>query len=140
MSEVTARAAIKTALDGVNQIGVVHDYDRWSNDWGAFLSQFKWRDLIRTWMITCNAIGLEEQVLDGSVQERFTYLIRGFFGLADADKTEIDAIAKVIEARDALVATTLIYELPQVTTFENRIFGNVLCHYAEITFEVVENV
>lgn len=140
MSEVTSRAVIKTALEGVSQAGIVHDYERWSADWTTFLSHFKWRGEIRGWTITCQAVGLEESVLDGATTERFEYAIRGYFGLKDSDITEKTALAKVIEVRDALVAADLIYELPQVSVFEAREFGTVLCHYAEIVFNVVEAV
>ena len=38
MSESAIRTAIYNAVNGVSDVGLVYDYERHANDWGAFLA------------------------------------------------------------------------------------------------------
>ncbi len=144
MSEVLIRAAIKTALEGVSGIGTVHDYERWANDWNDFLALYKTSaNKINGWTITRQRT--TEAHASSSHTERTHYFkIRGIYALNDADETEIlfqaliEAICDAFRALYRIDSTAMNNEPIQVDLVENRMFGRVLCHYTELTLEVVE--
>lgn len=152
MTQATIRVAIKNSLDAVASIGAVHDYRRFSNEWDEFLRLFKITidgiEQLRGWTIGYDgfASGIHEfgQLEGGNVRtHRFT--IRGYLGLSDGDETE-----KTAATLAELVANTLdndttihgggFYYAPraELRTFDDRVFGSALCHYAEIIQEVSE--
>jgi len=63
------RTQIKTILEGVSGIGIVHEYERWAADWKGFLDLFKdangW---INGWSITRRAIPAR-----GGIERRLYY-------------------------------------------------------------------
>lgn len=149
MSEATIRASIKTAVEGVSNVGVVHDYERWAADWSAFLDLFKTKisgsDVIRGWTITCESFPQEQYTFGarGSIQRSYTYKVRGYFGLDDSaasEKTAMVVVEDVVEAFDTdLDSSTQVTNFPaSLTVFEPRLLGDVLVHYAEVTVVVEE--
>lgn len=153
MSEATVRASLKTILQAVSNIGQVHDYVRFASDWTAYLGLFKTTisgsDVIRGWTITSTAEGREGWIAGGSrdtyTAKTHTFIIRGYLGLDDSASTEKTARALVETVMDALDNGSIITgnvinaSLSQLTTFEPRVFGDVLCHYAEISQQVLEH-
>ena len=155
MSESTVRAAIKTVLDGVSNKGVVYDYERWSTSWDTYLTRFKVTidstDQIRAWTIACASFTQEriEFRTEGKagILRTYQWIIRGYLSLDDSAATEKTAIAlaeDVIEALDDADTirppTAGFYDAQpaQLRTFELRMFGDVLCHYAEIGIIIQE--
>ncbi len=148
MSEATTRADIKTLIDAVPNIGVVYDYVRFAALWNNYLALFKTTisgsEVIRGWTITC--IGFDEVQLTygnpGSIQRNYVYKIEGYFGLDDVNASEKAAMLIV---EDVVVTLRSNIESgsddegnypASLTVFENRDFGGVLCHYAEVTLLV----
>jgi hypothetical protein len=76
----------------------------------------------------------------------YVFKVRGYFGLDDANASEITAIGIVEAVVLALNADATLRAyfgggpkpLAECTTFEPRLFGDVLCHYAEITMPIPE--
>jgi hypothetical protein len=150
MTEAATRANIKTILEAVSNIGVVHDYERWAVLYDDLLSKFKTTisgsDVFRGWTITCEGWDAEFITFPKGVSRTYSYKIRGYFSLKDADATEKTAIALVEAVCNALdtdttIHTTNAFSPPAgVDVFEPREFGNILCHYAEITQQISEFV
>ena len=70
------------------------------------------------------------------------YKIKGYYGLKDAEASEIafnaivDAI--ILKLISKKVPGSQGHSLPTVSTIEARAFGSILCHYAEIEIDVSE--
>jgi len=138
MSEVLIRAQIKSILSGVTGVSNVHDYQRWADRWDAFLSYFKdSNDTINGWTITRE----KTPALCASVthdERRHAFRIRGYYGLRDADETEItfqaliEAVCAAFRAKRTLNSTAEDTDPVQVEIVELRVFGTVLCHYCEL--------
>jgi len=146
MNEAAQRAAIKTILEGVTDVGNVHDYERWAPDWSSYLDLFKTTiggtDQIRGWTIT-NERMPSRQVHDSGHRRDYVWVLRGVMGLDDSAATEktFRALAEdVIEEFEvdrtlSGVITNGAFAAdgwPSLAVFEPRLFGTVLCHYAEI--------
>lgn len=147
--ETTIRARIKTVLEAVTDIGQVHDYERWVDGWDALLETFKTqvgdRDQIRGWIITLvrmkpEIIGFQGGGITGTLLATYTYLVRGFLGVDDANATEKTMTALALAAAWALEndatlrSEALEKEEPVVSELlqDYRMFGGVLCHYVEM--------
>lgn len=135
-SESTTRSDIYAIVNVVTGVGMVHDYERWANDWSTFLDRFKTTisgsTLIRGWTITCSAW------IQDHAMRVYTYKIRGYFGLDDSAASEKIALGIVEAVAKALNTSNKFdnFEVCQLDVFEPRLFGSVLCHYAELTFKV----
>ena len=134
MSEAATRALIYAVVNGVSNVGQVHDYERWANDWTTFLDRFKTTSsgssVIRGWTIGCAGWTQDHSM------RTYMYKVRGYFGMDDSAASEKTAIAVVDAVCQALNTADDFddNELAELTTFELRMFGSVLCHCAEITF------
>lgn len=151
MSEATIRAAINTIVDGVSNVGQVHDYMRWATDRTALDAVFKTTisgtDQIRAWMITCTGWAQEQMEFRAASSKRglrrdYIYKIIGIMGVDDSaatEKTFIAIVEDVVEALD-VAQTIRAYRAPpaHLSAYEYRMVGGILCHYAEITQEVEE--
>ena len=89
MSEATIRLALKNIIVDVLNIGTVHDYERWSNEWPDFLTLFKTtiggEDVIRGWTVGYNGQVPEapESFAQNAYVRTHTFAIRGFLQLDD---------------------------------------------------------
>jgi len=142
------RAEIKTIIESVSGIGIVHEYLRWSAKYDTFLNLFKDdSDKINGCMITRHKT--EEDAVSGGRQSERNHNIKiiCIYGLKDGDASElyfqdtiIEEICAALRAQKTLNNRTAALGVPQVDIVEPRKFGSVLCHYAEITVSVVEMV
>ncbi len=151
MSIATIRAQLKTTLDTVANIGQTYAYDRYNNDWSAFLSLFK-TTISGTPQIRGWAIGYEghDAVRLGTtaVIRSHTFVTRGFLGLDDSANTEATMAALAETVVNAYDDDTTFHgltglALPGVDpsfmrVFELRQFHTVFCHYVEISTLVRE--
>lgn len=142
LSDITAE--IKTILEGVSGIGTVHDYERWAATWEKFLELFKdSNNKINGWTITRRKTPAERDTMP-TVMRTHTFVIRGVYGLKDEDATEktfqdlVEAVQGAFEDEYSLGGYAVNSGPVQVVTVESRIFGKVLCHYAELEYEVQE--
>ncbi len=146
------RKALVTLVDGVADAGVVHNRERWSDNWPDFLNQFKVsvndQDVVRGWMVTRVR---KAQVPGGAdrnnaVDYNNEFLIRGIMGFNDEGDTDlemqdlIDAIILVLNADKNLSGVTDVQDFESgpatLRIMEPRMFGRVMCHYAEIVYSV----
>jgi hypothetical protein len=145
MSESAIRTQIKTILEGVTGIGVVHDYERWSNDWATFLTLFKHvaGSRINGWIITRFKVDEEEETTSHEPSIHH-YKIKGMYSLDDSAASEkafnllIEAIRAAFRANYQLNGTATNTTPVKVPVIENRVFGSVLCHYCEMTLTAEE--
>jgi hypothetical protein len=151
MSEATIRAAIYNALSGVSNVGKVYDYERWAADWGAFLDFFKTtinnKVQIRGWEVGYRGFvpDVTFEILAGSFIRNHQFVVAGYLGLDDSAGTEKTMSALAETVADTLEADSTLNGLSNgnveaVLLFEPRIYGGVLCHYAEITLTIGEEI
>lgn len=157
MSLAAIRARLKTIVETADTVSAVYDRERWAADWDTFLDRFKItvgeQDYIRGWMVSC--LGFTQERLafpnaDGTISKlrTYTFKVRGVFGVDDSASTELtyaNLAVTVLEAIDAdatLHNQSVYYDCPPVdlTIYDYRMFGGVLCHYTEITVTPVEYV
>lgn len=152
-NEATIRASIKTAIQTVTNVGVVYDYLRFASNWDDFLDLFKTTisgtDMIRGWHFTCNGLNpsVERETFagtfdSGEITRDYQYKILGYASLDDSAATEKTFFAIAELVLDALSnrITGGKDNIPTLTTFEPRTFGGVVCHFAEITMTVEDDL
>ena len=153
MSEATVRAAINTLVSGVANTGNVYDLEPFASNWDIFLDRFKATissvDMVRGFTISCEAINSERMVAAGArnsiVRYAYTYRIRGYQGFdydTSTEKAFLIVVLAVMAALDGGIVSGDIYnaELAQLEIYQPRSFGGLLCHYAEITQVVYEQI
>ena len=142
MSMSAIRDQIKAILSAVAHIGVVHDYERWASDWAAYLELFSVITVTGTYINGWEITRKKTPSVTASVthdKRTHTFLIRGIYGLKDSDASEItfqdliEDICSAFRSNYQLNSTADNTEPIQVDLVENRVFGNVLCHYCELT-------
>lgn len=144
MSESAIRAQIYAILNGITNIGKVHDYERWAKTWGEFILLFKSipHNQIRGWEIGRKAPITKDK--DGI--RTHTYFIRGYMAVDDSAATEktfstlLDTVVDTCEDNPKLNGAANGSETPSVDALDVRTFDGVRCHFAELTFTVYEYV
>lgn len=144
MSETSCRQELFDTLSGVAGIGKVYDFERWCADWNTFLNLFKNDDgRILGWEISRKSgVGSYLNQVEEEIDHVFE--IHGYLPVNDAGQSEKVFNALIEDVRAAFrTAMTLggLNSYPQgfrVGTIDTRMFGNVLCHYCEITIPVRE--
>lgn len=128
-------AALVAAVPGA---GVVHARSRMAARWGDFLRLFQDPDdqRIRGWEITRKA-PVDPQPPD--LIE--TYALRAYFGLQDAAETDLtfqahlDDVVRLFRDTPNLSFGVVEYGV-RFGTIDERMFGDVLVHYAEGELQV----
>ncbi len=147
---------IKTKMEAVTDIGKVYDYYRWNNNPSTFISLFAYTPSgggkhIRGWEIT--RVQVPEHKA-GAYFRHHKFKIAGYLALKDVDATDktfqvlIDKICEKFRTADPPSGATWYYmngdnpgDSPcQVDIIEARMFGDVLCHYAEISLSITERI
>lgn len=145
MSEALNRQAIYNILRALPNIGKVYDYDRNAVDWDKFIELFKDAPSGRIlgWEISRGSAQAEKI---SSIEEESShgFIIRGYMGVKDADKSELLFNAKLEQIRAAfrgnntLGGLCLDISALSASVIDVRTFGTVLCHYAELRLTVTE--
>lgn len=155
MSLITTRAAIKAVLSSITGIGEVHDYERFSNDWTKFLELFKDdAQKINGVAFARSQFSTQQRTL-GETEVAHVFVLRRIMGLNDALASGVTFDDHLETMRLALrQAATLnsadVTTAPdwgpmagavgaQMDISEIRMFGGVLCHYAELRLCVAED-
>ncbi len=145
MSETTIRQQIFTILSAVAGVGMVYDYERWSNDWGQFIALFKdpATDSILGWEIS--RAGVQGNNISNIEEDAtHTYLLRGYMSVQDAAATEktfntlVETVRAAFRGNHTLNGACYDAGPASATVIDTRMFGGVLCHYAEIRLPVNE--
>jgi len=144
MSLTDIREQIKSILAGIDGIGAVHDYERWSKDWNKFLDHYKSPDgRINGWSITRDRTS-EECDTSSHHTRIHHFTIRGFYGLKDSEASEltfqglIEDICEAFRSKYQLNETVNDNSPIQVEAVEPRMFGGVLCHFCELSLTAEE--
>jgi len=151
MSESAIRASIYNILSSIDGIGKVYDYERRSIDEAVFISLFKDEASGRIigWEIGRRGASEEKIVLGiGSEVNEVShfFFIKGYYGLKDSDATEktfntlIEEVAEAFRGLPTLNGVAEDHQYIQRDVIEVRIFGSVLCHYAELSLIVTERI
>lgn len=155
MSESAIRTAIYNAVNGVTDVGLVYDYERYSNEWGDFLDFFKTTidttAQIRGWMVGYR--GITE-----ATYKRFTpasktgvtrihrFQILGVMGIDDSEASEKtfaalgEDVCDALDADATLHGSTYLGVSSAVMGFDPRPFAGVLVHAAAIVIDVTESI
>lgn len=149
-SEPTIRARIKTVIESVANVGVVHNRLRFTKN-GADVKEFFTVNIggvttIRGWEIQLRRVVQATETFQGSGDAETTavsyfYMLRGFASFVDVDASEITfdalvlAIIKALEEDATLDAYVWERETPAVTetVFSEVMMADVLCHSVEMT-------
>lgn len=166
-NEHLARARIKLVIESVTDIGQVHDYERFADDWDTLIDHYLAEDIgdddekmLRGWNVSLSDLRQHSQETfgapgqAGTVDTSYYYTIRGFHAVDDAKETEktfvtlcLNLIA-TLDAEPKLHSSVMddgangnFYGPPaSAARWDFRMFGDVLVHYAEIGLEVKEIV
>ena len=158
MSLTAIYTAIKTQMEAVSGMGKVYDYMRWSNNWGTFLTLFKTTgNIVNGWSFGRVSTAQRMESL-GAIEQAHIILFRGVYGLDDSAATEktfqsqIDAMVTKfnLAANEDLGGVCLTINPDwgpmdgavglQVDKVDHRLFGTVLCHYAECRLCCIETL
>jgi hypothetical protein len=151
MSESTIRAQVYAIINAITNIGKVYDYERWAADWTTFINLFKTTisgvEQIRGWEIGRRAApesGVTPEATIQQTDKQHVFLIRGYMGVNDAAATEktfnslCESISDAFRGKLTLNDTAMDHDFIQAEIIEHRLFGGVLCHYAELSLTVHE--
>jgi len=148
-------ADIKTKMEEITGIGIVHDYERYSKDENKFITLFKTTvdsvDQIRGWEITRTAAPEHKR---GAWFRHHRFRINGYMGIQDANTTEktfqvlIENLSEKFRTAEPPAGATWYYmdgdnpdnSCVQVDVIDARMFGQYLCHHAEISLAVTERI
>ena len=153
------RTDIKSVLDGLSNIGVVHDYERWAVNWASVLDILRDDDdSIRAWMIWCAGSTPvlyrydEDSSRDAVLPtvRQYTFKLRGICALVDATESEKDFLVVVEQVMDALDTDATLHDGDKywgdqtpacsLDVYEVRLFAGTLCHVGELTQMVTATV
>ncbi len=148
---------IKTKLTAIGTLGVIHTYQRQAVDMAKFINLFA-RDIgggrkeIRGCEITRQSLAEHQR---GALFGHHLMMVRVYLGLCDADatgetfQTLLDTVRETFRlAEPADQAADWGYrngdniaQTPlQIPVIDDRMFGSVLCHYAEIHISVTDRI
>lgn len=147
MSLASARDQIKTTLDGVSGVGLVHKYERYAKENPAYLTLFTTGGVVNGWTITRESttpISDGGDAVSHTFFRAYTMVIRGYYSLDDSAETEItfqnliETICDTFDADPTISGTVKEAEPMEVRTVGHRVFGNVLVHYCELALVFVQ--
>lgn len=138
---------IKNILSSVPETGSIYDYMRWDKaDWKGFFDLFKQEDgRCFGWMITRVKTDESRDICYNMNMRTHTFKLYGFYPLYDEIATEKWFQNKIEEIcqkfRDNPTLNGVAFDtFPVSISFENRVLGGMVVHWAEITLETKERV
>lgn len=147
MSYTTILALIKTQLEAVTGIGVVHDYFRYSDDLEKLGRElFERNGIFHTWMIS--RVSVEAEALTSfQVERTHAFDLWGYYQVNDSEATEktfqalCDTVMNKFDA-DENVVLSASEDQPvpaQLVNFDIAVeFMGVLVHRAQIRLNIFE--
>ncbi len=145
------RDYLATQIASIPEVGIVHDYHRYSTNLTDLKNLCKYRDSIRVWMITREAApatpAADDEQADGGNVYRVThvFLIRGYTQVEDGQASELthhDLCEQIVEKLDgdySLGKNAPFGSSPVSLRRTNHVmFAGVLCHHSELVLEVYE--
>lgn len=143
MSVATIREDLRDILAARNDTGRIYDYLRWAVDMDTFNDLFKYEDQIRAWQISYNGLSTDPHELGPGEIWQHNFTLIGILAVEDQSETdkELDNVTEAIanDIRTSTVLnTTYYYHRAAAARTEERRYGSVLVHYAEIDVQVQE--
>ena len=150
MSYATIAGVIEAVLMTVDGTGQTHRYQRYYKE-GDPKDPYLYKDAegdpetVRTWMISRSAV-TEDQATGMSSEIHHTMTMRGYLAVQDGRETEvefqaiIDAVMAAFRPQDRLAVKPVVeVHFPaQAEEIGYAMLAGVLCHYAELTMELLE--
>lgn len=149
MSLSTIRAAIKTELESISNVGKVQDYRRHHIDWDKIISSFVDGGKVNAWIIEWrDAAGDKIAVGSLVVERRHTFRLFGLYSLKDlteSAKTFEDIVEEVMDQFDKLDNQTLTtgvrwFVPSRLQSIDEGLFAGILCHRAEVILSFSERL
>ena len=137
-------------MDGIDDVGIVYDYERFAPSWEKFILLFKpaGKKYIRGWEITRVSTtekgNSDDDTATHQYREFHNMVIKGYYSTQDAEATEkifqdlLETIRVTFRGNHTLNDQAEDCSTPQAFAVGTRMFGNVLCHYGEIHLKVEE--
>lgn len=137
------RQAVFEAVDGVAETLNVHEEDRYSNVMDVFLARYSTpvNDVLQIHGWDVGYGGFAARRTGNQCNERsHRWKVRGYLGVNDAGQSELAMTTLAVSVCDAMDSGLASYEADpaQLTRFEPRLFGSVLCRYVEIDVVITE--
>ena len=146
MAYATIRDKIKSEIEEIADIGVVHSFLRYSKDWATYLSFYRptGKNYIRGWEITRNTTPEIYDDVNITSRRTYTFLIKGYGQLDDSASSEktfqglLEDICDKFRGNPTLDGAATLSTPMQIILVDNRPFGSILCHYAELSIAITE--
>jgi len=154
MALADIREQIKTTLAGVSGIGVVHDHERFSKEWNKFLALFQDVEGKINGVMFHREKWATQHRTSTEPETAHVFVIRRFMGFNEEQDTGIIFDDHLEAMQTALLEAETLNDNDMTTSpdwgpmagavgaqlevSEFRMFGNVLCHYAELRICVAE--
>lgn len=143
MSEAAIRAQIKTDLESVSGIGVVHDRQRFSRSWAEWFKLMTSDGVVNGWTIHRQATpGTRANV--AQVEREHSFAIFGVYNLDDENNSEatfqalIESIFAVFRDDPTLNDTALETDPLNVDDVDVEEYGGRLYHVCDLTLTARE--
>lgn len=143
------RTAIATVLEGITDIGLVHDRERFVVNPSEYLDLFKTEidgtRQIRAWLILRERVDTVTDTAFGEDRDRHLFVLTGYLGFQDSADTYgtlqglCDSVRAAFSDQTTLgVSGVMVRAVGPCTlrTFDTGQFGSVLCHRAEIELPI----
>ena len=88
MSYLTILSRVKTILESVSNIGIVHDFPRFTADLSVQHERFVSNGILHTWMIERKSFEPTTKGVMSQVFRKHVFEIVGFYEVNDANVTE----------------------------------------------------
>jgi len=143
MSEAAIRAEIKTILEAVTGIGVVHNRRRWTRSFPTYFSLMTSGGIVNGWQIHREATS-SEWVSDVQVERSHVFSIFGVYGQDDENDSEstfqalIESIFQAFRDAHTVGGTALNSELLHVESVGEEEHAGTLYHVCELVLAVRE--
>ena len=146
MSMSTIRAQVVTIVEAVTGIGTVHDYKRHITNWDKYIKESVKSGKINIWEVTIE--GYEKGVMGSDATERTTYpfLIIGRYAVDDSLESEktfqslATLVGEAFRDKPKLQNVAEVVKYPITCDFSDEMYGNVLCHRADIKVNIRERI
>ncbi len=144
MSWANIRTQLKTTVEGVAGIGVVHDYQRWTVEADDFDTVFVTGGRVNAWMITRDR-STEEHEASNQDYRAHHVRIFGVYSLDDSDATEktfsdlMELICDELRGDNDVSGNAESSTPAEVVRDDHTTLSGTLCHFGEITFQVRED-
>lgn len=152
MSHAAIRSRLKTILDGVTDLGKVYDYRRLATEFNDYLALFKTtidrEPQIRgafIWYSSFDPDPYQFGIAELRAHNFRVSILLRFDDSAESEKTAVDLCESVADAiiGDATLidqASYMGFPVVSLAVFDERLFGDVLCHYGELHVVIQERV